>query len=72
MGRWARFAFNQANLGQNGEVLNINDTFNHQTVVLNLVKQLTHPVGYTMNLLTRQKYSFQFQNTQVGVELFNI
>ncbi|CAF3592631.1 unnamed protein product [Rotaria sordida] len=69
VGKWIRFAFNKANLGANGEVLNIYDTSNRHTVVLNLPKRLTHPIGYMMNLLTRQTYLFQFQNANSSVNL---
>jgi hypothetical protein len=65
LGTWIRFAFNQANLGQNGEVLNVYDTSNHHTVVLNLHKRLTHPNGYMMNLLAKETYLFQFENANV-------
>ena len=65
LGTWIRFAFNKANLGQNGEVLNVYDSSNHHTVVLNLQKRLTHPHGYMMNLLAKQTYLFQFQNANV-------
>ncbi|CAF0819146.1 unnamed protein product [Rotaria sp. Silwood1] len=69
LGKWIRFAFNKANLGANGEVLNVYDTSNHHTVVLNLGKRLTHPIGYMMNLLTNQTYYFQFQNANSSVNL---
>ncbi len=69
LGTWIRFAFNQANLGQNGEVLNVYDTSNHHTVVLNLHKRLTHPNGYMMNLLAKQPYFFQFENANVTIFL---
>ncbi|CAF2963963.1 unnamed protein product [Rotaria sp. Silwood2] len=69
LGKWIRFAFNKANLGANGEVLNIYDTSNHHTVVLNLGKRLTHTFGYMMNLLTRQAYLFQFENANSSVNL---
>jgi len=65
LGTWIRFAFNQANLGQNGEVLNVYDSSNHSTVVLNLHKRLTHPNGYMMNLLAKNTYLFQFENANV-------
>ena len=67
LGNWIRVAFNQANLGQNGEVLNIYDTANHHTVVPNAEKRLTHPKGYMMSLLSNQSYLFQFQNANVTV-----
>ncbi|CAF2125989.1 unnamed protein product [Rotaria magnacalcarata] len=51
LGTWIRFAFNQVNLGQNGEVLNVYDTSNHHTVVLNLAKCLTHPKAYQPDLV---------------------
>jgi len=66
MGSWIRFAFNQANLGRNGEALNIYDTSNHHTVVPNLFKRLTHPSGYMMNLLAKNAYLFQFENANVN------
>ncbi|CAF3637436.1 unnamed protein product [Rotaria sp. Silwood1] len=69
LGGWIRFAFNKANLGPNGEVLNVYDTSNHHTVVLNLKKRLTHPIGYMMNLLTKQNYFFQFENANSSVNL---
>jgi hypothetical protein len=69
LGTWIRFAFNEANLGQNGEVLNVYDTSNHHTVVLNLPKRLTHPHGYMMNLLAKQPYLFQFENANVTIFL---
>lgn len=65
LGTWLRFAFNKANLGQNGEVLNIYDSSNHRTVVPNLEKRLTHPKGYMMTLLAKRTYLFQFQNANV-------
>lgn len=65
LGTWVRFAFNKANLGQNGEVLNIYDEFNRRAIVLNLVKRLTHPRGYMMSLLAKRIYLFQFQNANV-------
>ncbi|CAF4563344.1 unnamed protein product, partial [Rotaria socialis] len=43
VGRWVRYAFNNANLAPNGEALFIYDTSNHYTIVLNLKKRLTHP-----------------------------
>ena len=70
LGNWIRVAFNQANLGQNGEVLNIYDTANHHTVVPNVDKRLTFKKGYMMNLLAKQSYLFQFQNANVTVFLF--
>lgn len=66
LGTWIRFAFNKANLGQNGEVLNVYDTNNRHTIVLNLAKRLTHKDGYMMNLLARRSYKFQFQNANVN------
>lgn len=66
MGNWIRFAFNKANLGTNGENLNIYDTNNRYTIVLNLAKRLTHKNGYMMNLLARRSYLFQFQNANVS------
>lgn len=65
LGSWIRFAFNKANLGQNGEVLNIYNSANRHTVVFNLKKRLTHPNGYMMNLLAKNTYLFQFQNANV-------
>ncbi len=65
LGTWIRFAFNQASLGQNGESLNVYDQSNHQTVVLNLHKRLTHPDGYMMVLLAKKTYLLQFQNANV-------
>ena len=65
LGTWVRFALNQANLGQNGEALNVYDAFNGHTVVFNLDKRLTHPKGYMMTLLAKRTYLFQFQNANV-------
>ena len=70
LGTWIRFAFNKANLGQNGEVLNIYDSFNRRAVVLNLQKRLTHPKGYMMTLLAQRTYLFQFQNANVILQSF--
>lgn len=67
LGTWIRFAFNNANLGRNGEVLNVYDSFNRHTVVLNLAKRLTHKKGYMMNLLAQRTYLFQFQNANVRI-----
>jgi hypothetical protein len=67
LGTWIRFAFNEASLGQNGEYLNIYDTSNHSTIVLNLHKRLTHPDGYMMTLLAKNTYLFQFQNADVSL-----
>ncbi|CAF4336556.1 unnamed protein product, partial [Adineta steineri] len=69
MGTWIRFAFNQANLGQNGEELNIYDDSNHHTVVPNLHKRLTHPEGYMMNLLAKKSYLLQFENANSSVNI---
>jgi len=69
LGTWIRFAFNNANLGRNGEVLNVYDSFNRHTVVLNLAKRLTHKKGYMMNLLAQRTYLFQFQNANSTVNL---
>ena len=69
LGSWIRLAFNQASLGQNGEVLNVYDSSNHHTVVLNLHKRLTHPNGYMMNLLAKRSYLFQFQTANVSRNL---
>lgn len=65
LGTWIRFAFNKASLGKNGEYLNVYDQYNHQTIVLNLHKRLTHPDGYMMTLLAKNTYVFQFQNANV-------
>ncbi|CAF3664415.1 unnamed protein product [Rotaria sordida] len=69
LGTWIRFAFNKATLGQNGEYLNVYDQFNHYTIVLNLAKRLTHPMGYMMTLLAKNIYLFQFQNANSSVNL---
>ncbi|CAF3424464.1 unnamed protein product [Rotaria sp. Silwood1] len=69
LGTWIRFAFNKASLGQNGEYLNVYDQFNHHTIVLNLAKRLTHPLGYMMTLLSKNIYLFQFQNANSSVNL---
>ncbi|CAF4249716.1 unnamed protein product, partial [Rotaria sp. Silwood2] len=69
LGTWIRFAFNKASLGQNGEYLNVYDEFNHHTIVLNLAKRLTHPIGYMMTLLSKNIYLFQFQNANSSVNL---
>jgi hypothetical protein len=66
LGTWIRFAFNQANLGQNGQPLFVYDQSNHYTVVLNLHKRLTHPNGYMMNLLAQRTYLFQFDTANVN------
>jgi hypothetical protein len=71
LGTWIRFAFNKASLGQNGESLNIYDSLNHQTIVPNLHKRLTHPDGYMMTLLAQQTYLFQFQAANVSFRLFD-
>lgn len=71
LGNWIRFAFNNANLGKNAEVLNIYDDANHNTVVPNLKKRLTHTNGYMMNLLSKNTYLFQFQNANVSQNLFD-
>jgi hypothetical protein len=70
LGTWIRFAFNNANLGQNGQVLNVYDTSNHHTVVLNLHKRLTHPNGYMMDLLAQKTYLFQFENANVNFIIY--
>ena len=70
LGTWIRFAFNNANLGQNGEVLNVYDLLNHHTVVPNLHKRLTHPNGYMMDLLAQNTYLFQFENANVNFIIY--
>ena len=72
LGTWIRFAFNNANLGRNGEVLNVYDMSNHHTVVYNHRKRLTHGTGYMMDLLARQTYLFQFQNANVNCFVFSL
>ncbi|CAF1300760.1 unnamed protein product, partial [Adineta ricciae] len=62
LGNWLRFAFNQANLDQNGETLFVSDSANHVTDVPSLHKRLTHPNGYMMTLRSQQTYTFQFEN----------
>ncbi|CAF2955052.1 unnamed protein product, partial [Rotaria sp. Silwood2] len=57
------------NLKQNGEVLNVYDTSNRHTVVLNSHKRLTHSNSHMMNLLAGQTYLFQFQNTNSSVNV---
>lgn len=71
LGTWIRVAFNQANLGKNGEVLNVYDQSNHYTVVLNLHKRLTHPNGYMMTLLAKKTYLFRFENTNVSLIFYS-
>ncbi len=66
MGTWIRFGFNQANLGQNGEVLYVFDSSNNEAVVPNLHKRLTHPNGYEFNLLAKKTYLFEFENGVVS------
>ena len=69
LGTWIRFAFNKANLGQNGEVLNVYDSSNRHTVVPYAHKRLTHPKGYMMTLLAKRTYLLQFQNANVRLIL---
>jgi len=66
LGNWLRFAFNQANLDENGETLFVSDLSNHVTDVPSLHKRLTHPNGYMMVLLSKRTYIFQFENENVN------
>lgn len=69
LGNWIRFAFHQANLGASGEQLHVYNMFNGHIIVPWLLKRLTHPRGYMMNLLARQKYLLQFQNANTTVNI---
>lgn len=68
LGRWVRFAFNNANLGTNGEPLVVYDMFNHSTVVPKLRKELSHPLGYAMALLSKNTYTLEFTNANVIIK----
>lgn len=67
LGSWIRFAFNQANLDQNGESLFIYDMSNNVTSVPSLHKRLTHPDGYMMVLQAKKTYTLVFQNANVCI-----
>ncbi|CAM2722167.1 unnamed protein product [Rotaria socialis] len=69
LGRWLRFAFNEASLGKNGEPLVVYDMSNHLTVVPKLAKRLTHPFGYMIPLLSKQTYTLEFINANSSVNL---
>ncbi|CAF3925163.1 unnamed protein product [Rotaria sp. Silwood2] len=69
LGRWLRFAFNGANLGQNGEPLVVYDMSNHSTVIPYLRKRLTHPFGYMAVLQAKQTYTLEFVNANSTVNL---
>jgi len=65
LGTWLRFAFNQASLSQNGELLFVYDSSNHVAIEQFLHHELTHPDGYAMGLLARQTYTLIFENANV-------
>jgi hypothetical protein len=70
LGSWIRFAFNKANLDQNGETLFVYDSSNHVTNVPSLHKRLTHGDGYMMVLQAGQVFTLQFENANVNKKLF--
>jgi hypothetical protein len=65
LGSWLRFAFNQASLDQNGEMLFVYDSSNNVAELPSLHHELTHPNGYAMALLAKRTYTLQFQNANV-------